>query len=122
EMLRYESPSRFTFRTATEDLHVRDVLVPEGATVALGLAQSNRDPEKFEQPDVFDITRPIQSTHLAFGFGRHFCVGAPLARLQAQLILTELLRRFATVSREGAIAWKRSFDVRELAHLPLSLS
>jgi cytochrome P450 len=122
EMLRYESPSRFVFRSAAADLPIRDVVIPEGATVALGLAAANRDPEVYEHPDTFDLTRPIEVNHLAFGIGPHFCVGAPLARLQAQLIVTELLQRFNDITREGAAEWKRTFDVRELAHLPLSFS
>ncbi|WNO63414.1 cytochrome P450 [Streptomyces sp. NBC_01544] len=93
ELLRYEPPVQLVpQRTCIADIEVRGVTIPKGSSIWLVLAAGNRDPERFEDPERFDPDRKdIQ--HLGFGSGIHSCFGAPLARLEAQLALTELARR-----------------------------
>jgi cytochrome P450 len=93
ELLRYEPPVQFVpQRTNITDIEVRGVTIPKGSRIWLVLAAGNRDPERFHDPDRFDPDREdIQ--HLGFGSGVHSCFGAPLARLEAQIALSELARR-----------------------------
>ncbi|MFE9864669.1 cytochrome P450 [Streptomyces sp. NPDC005506] len=93
ELLRYEPPVQLVpQRTCIADIEVRGVTIPKGSSIWLVLAAGNRDPERFEDSERFDPDRKdIQ--HLGFGSGIHSCFGAPLARLEAQLALTELARR-----------------------------
>ncbi|MFE5657016.1 cytochrome P450 [Streptomyces sp. NPDC056517] len=93
ELLRFEPPVQLLpGRTTLADIEVRGVTIPKGSTLWLVLASGNRDPQRFENPDRFDPDRPdIQ--HLGLGSGIHSCFGAPLARLEAQLALSELARR-----------------------------
>jgi cytochrome P450 len=96
ETLRYWGPVDFIGgpRIATQDLDVKGTHVPQGAKVAVGLASANRDPRRFADPDVFDISRPDAHRHIAFGKGIHVCIGAPLARLEAELAFESLFRRW----------------------------
>ncbi|WP_167455591.1 cytochrome P450 [Streptomyces tirandamycinicus] len=93
ELLRFEPPVQIIpQRGALADIEIGDVTIPEGSVVALVLASGNRDPKRFTDPDTFDPDRP-DIEHLGFGSGIHSCFGAPLARLEAQIALTELVRR-----------------------------
>jgi cytochrome P450 len=92
EVLRYEPPVHFTFRTATDDIRIKETHIPKGSTVYLLLAAANRDGQRFDNPESFVLTRP-DNKHLAFGAGIHNCLGAPLARLEGQIALQELTRR-----------------------------
>ncbi|MFF8961067.1 cytochrome P450 [Streptomyces sp. NPDC014894] len=97
ELLRYDgSVETGTFRYATEDLDIAGTRIPEGALVQIALNSANRDPLKFDAPDRFDVNRPgnAQSAHLGFGHGIHYCLGAPLARMETQIALTGLFGRF----------------------------
>lgn len=89
ESIRLQSPFQFLFREPYEDTEIGGVTIPAGAMVAIMVGAANRDPAMFENPDTFDITRT--TPHLGFGKGIHFCLGAPLARLEAQIALTALL-------------------------------
>ncbi|GGJ41742.1 cytochrome P450 family protein [Streptomyces brasiliensis] len=99
EIIRYEgSVENATFRHALEDITIRGTTIPKGALVQIAVASANRDPEKFECPDNFDVRRPgVQSAHLGFGSGPHYCLGAPLARMEMQLALTTLFTRFPAI-------------------------
>jgi len=93
ELLRYEPPVQFLpNRTALQEITIAGTTIPKGVPLTFVLASGNRDPERFADPDRFDPDRP-DNQHLSFGGGSHFCFGAPLARLEAQIALTELIRR-----------------------------
>jgi cytochrome P450 len=92
EVLRFDPPVQFRTRTTLAGVEVAGVTIPTGATVVLLLASGSRDPARFPRPDEF-IPDRAGTTHLGFGGGIHYCVGAPLARVEAQLALTELARR-----------------------------
>ena len=92
EMLRFDSPLQLFERTAKEDVEIGGVLVAKGAKIAALLGSANRDPQIFEGADRFDITRD-PNNHIAFGAGIHFCLGAPLARLELSITVPRLLER-----------------------------
>jgi cytochrome P450 len=91
EFLRYDGPVQFTHRVAAEDVELGGKAIRKGQFVFLFVAAANRDPAHFPDPDRLDVTRAPHK-HLAFGLGHHFCVGAPLARLEAQIAFATLLR------------------------------
>jgi cytochrome P450 len=92
ELLRYDSPVQMTARWVLEDFEFNGQTLQRGQQVATLLGAANRDPEQYLQPETLDITRE-DNHHLAFGSGIHYCVGAPLARIEGQIALTTLLRR-----------------------------
>ncbi|GAB1819015.1 cytochrome P450 [Herbidospora sp. RD11066] len=93
ELLRYEPPVQLiSSRVALEDIEVGGVVIPAGAPIVLAVAAGSRDPEHVADPDTFSLDRQ-RNEHLGFGGGIHYCFGAPLARLEAQIVLTELVRR-----------------------------
>ncbi|MFF3013309.1 cytochrome P450 [Streptomyces sp. NPDC057939] len=96
ELVRFEgSVETSTFRYATEDAEIRGTVIPKGSLVQIAISSANRDPEQFGAPDVLDVTREgIQGMHLGFGHGTHYCLGAPLARLELDIALSCLLREF----------------------------
>ncbi len=93
EALRLESPFRYHMRHATRATEVQGVPIAAGSTVLLFWGAANRDPAEYDRPDDVVLDRPTPKHHLAFGRGIHFCVGAPLARLEAEVVLTRLLAR-----------------------------
>jgi len=97
ESLRYESPVRGDFRLSKVPVTVGGIEVPAGTTVMLVNAAANRDPRKFEDPDVFDIDRANARNHVAFGRGPHSCPGAPLARAEAMVSLNRLFDRTSDI-------------------------
>ncbi len=92
EMLRYDAPFQMNLRYVTEDVELRDRTLRAGDLVRQALGSAARDPARFEDPDVFRIERP-PARHLSLGLGPHFCLGAPLARLQVQIVVETLVRR-----------------------------
>jgi cytochrome P450 len=119
ELLRYDPPVTMTARVAMEDLEVGGITVEAGSQVILLLGAANRDPAQFAEPDHVDLTRP-DNHHLGFGHGIHFCLGAPLARVEGQIALTELAQRFPDL--EAAVdepEYKENIVLRGLARLPM---
>ena len=101
EVLRLESPFRCHPRSAARDTELGGVAIPAGALVALCWAAANRDDAVFERPDELILDRTNLGMHLAFGRGIHHCVGAPLARLEARVVLTKLLQRSSALALDG---------------------
>jgi len=97
EMIRFDTSVPFFFRIAKQDLTIGGKEIAAGSVIALGLGAANHDPEKFEEPEVFDITR-TPNEHLGFSSGIHFCLGAALARMQLTICFTTLLRRLPNLS------------------------
>ncbi|HVW42746.1 MAG TPA: cytochrome P450 [Amycolatopsis sp.] len=122
EFLRFEGPVNIaTLRFTTEAVRLDDAEIPAGEFVMVSLLAANRDGERFAEPDRLDIARPA-SGHLAFGHGIHYCVGAPLARLEAEIALGKLLDRFGDIALDGepaALRWRDSTLMRGLETLPV---
>ncbi len=122
ETLRYWGPVDFIGRrTAREDVEVGGTVIAEGEEATVSLASANRDPERFANPDVFDITRPDANRHVAFGKGIHVCLGAPLARVEGQVAFATLFRRFPELRLavpDEEVRWGGSF-LRGFARLPV---
>jgi cytochrome P450 len=120
EGLRCESPVFFTYRISTADVTFQGTTIPAGETVIVNLGGANRDADVFPNPERFDLSRP-RGAHVAFGFGAHLCLGERLARLQGEVVLQELIRRFPNLHLSGAEPqWKQNFGLRELRSLPVS--
>jgi cytochrome P450 len=122
ETLRYWGPVDFIGRrTAREDVEVGETVIPTGEQTTVSLASANRDPERFANPDVFDISRADANRHVAFGKGIHVCLGAPLARVEGQVAFATLFRRFPELRLAGPeeeVTWGGSF-LRGFACLPV---
>ncbi|MFD0267314.1 cytochrome P450 [Streptomyces sp. NPDC127106] len=124
ELLRYDGPvSPGIARFAREDVEIAGVVVPRGATVLIASAIADRDPARFPDPDRLDITRH-DNAHLAFGHGVHYCLGAPLARLEGQIAIGAVLRRLPGLALAVApdeIRW-RPGGLRGPASLPVTFT
>lgn len=122
ELLRYTSPvETATERYAREDVTLHGVTIPKGELVLAVLASANRDEAQFVRPDGLDLTRN-PNRHLAFGQGVHYCLGAPLARLEGQIALPTLLRRLPELrlsTPPETLRWRPTFVVRGLESLPV---
>ena len=125
ELLRFHSPVEMaTERFPREDTAVAGVTIPRGEMVLAVLASANRDERQFVDPDRLDLTRE-PNRHLSFGQGVHFCLGAPLARLEGQLAINTLLRRTSGIRLAvppAALRWRRGMVVRGVEALPLAVT
>ena len=121
ELLRYDSPVQFTHRILTADVELGGKTLRAGQMVLLLLAAANRDPEQFPDPDKLDVSRQ-NNKHVAFGLGSHFCLGAPLARLEGRFVFEALLRRAPNLRLDGpAPRYRQNFNLRGLESLHVSL-
>lgn len=118
ETLRWDAPVQILFRTATRDVEIAGVRIPKGAYVAPLIGSANRDERRFPDADRFDVTRDAQG-HLGFGFGKHFCLGASLARLEARCALEALVPELPRLDRERPGELVDSFLVRGPRRLAL---
>jgi 4-methoxybenzoate monooxygenase (O-demethylating) len=118
EAVRWESPVQTFFRTATSDVRVGDVVIPEGRKILMFLAAANRDPRRWTDPDAFDLSRD-PSGHVGFGMGIHQCVGQHVARLEAEALLTALARRVRTLELAGPTVRHHNNTLRAWDSIPV---
>lgn len=121
EQLRYLSPVQSFFRTARTDYAVGDATIPAGARVLLIWGAANRDQREYDEPDTFRADRN-PTGHLAFGSGIHLCLGAQLARMEAQAVLRELVERVEKIDVTGTPMWTRNPNLRGLTQLNVQLT
>jgi cytochrome P450 len=123
EMLRYDGPVQATFRTAKKDTVVGGTPFNPGMGAFVIIAAANRDPARFKDPEKFDITRE-SNEHLAFGDGIHFCIGAPLARMEGSIAIGAALERFPHLrlkNPDAPLTYKGSYFLRGLSRLEMAL-
>jgi cytochrome P450 len=125
ELLRYDGPAQTGIRRfALKDMTIGKVTIPAGDAVMIAIASANRDPERFADPDTLDLAR-TDNQHLAFGNGIHYCFGAPLARLEAEITIGTLLRRFPDLTPAVPVEelrWQLSVRSRDLVRLPVAVA
>ena len=121
ELLRYDSPVQWTSRLAGEPIEINGQTIPPGEIVLGCLGAANRDPARFSDPDRLDIRRS-DNRHLAFGSGIHYCLGAALARMEAQIAIGELARRFPRMRlAKTKLRWMKGLTFRGVKSLPVLL-
>ena len=120
ELLRYDSAVQLTVRTATEDVDLHGIPLARGESVVCGLAAGNRDPRAFDDPDAVDLAR-TDNHHLSFSGGMHYCLGAPLARLEGQVTFTALAERYPDLRlATEEVTYRDHFILRGLTELPVT--
>jgi len=123
ELLRYDSPVQFSRRVTLSDIELGEQRIEAGSFVLTCLGSANRDPDRWgDDADRLSLTRAGAAQHLSFGSGVHHCLGAALARLEAQVALSTLARRFPAAELEDQPeAWNGRIVLRGLDRLPVSL-
>jgi cytochrome P450 len=121
EVLRWHTPIMHLARTATRDTEIAGTPIAENDKVVMWFASANRDGDAFDAPDRFDVTRP-KSKHLAFGAGRHFCLGNQLARLELVIAFQETLRRLGELELAGPVVRKANNTFHWMVSMPVALS
>jgi len=122
ELLRYESPIQHTARLAPEDTELGGRAIRRRDAVIAVMGAANRDPERFQDPDRLDLSR-TDNRHLAFAWASHFCFGAPLARLEGEIVLTTMLRRLPELRlMADQVTWRPNLGFRGLTALPVEFS
>lgn len=120
ELLRYDSPVQFMARVAKQPVEISGQTIYQGQSVMLMIGAANRDPQQFHEPDRLDITRK-NNHHLAFGHNIHFCIGASLARLEAQITIDTILRRMLSLHLQAIpFEWQENLSFHGLKALPVS--
>jgi len=120
ELLRFDGPVQRTGRMTLADVEIGGRPIPKGSIVAAVIGAANRDPAQFADPDRLDVTRR-ENRHIAFGFGIHFCLGAPLARIEGQVAIGTLLRRQRALKLvSDTPEWRESSVLRGLKTLPVT--
>ncbi|MEV7189632.1 cytochrome P450 [Kitasatospora sp. NPDC093102] len=118
EGLRWTSPACNFMRYATGATRIGGGTVPAGGAVVAWIGSANRDESQFTDPHGFDVTRS-RNRHVAFGFGPHYCIGAPLARMTLRIFFEEMLQRFGSIELAGEPQHLRSYFIAGMTHLPL---
>ncbi|GAA4908520.1 cytochrome P450 [Streptomyces coeruleoprunus] len=116
ELMRYDTPLQMFERWVLDDIEVGDVVIPRGAEVALLFGSANRDPARFQEPDRLDLGR-ADNPHITFGAGMHYCLGAPLARLELAASFGELLRRAPGLRPAAEPEWRPGYVIRGVREL-----
>ncbi len=119
ESLRYDPPVLGLYRNSASDIEIHDETIPEGEKVYVYYAAANRDPRVFNKPNEFDISRKARR-HMSFGLGTHFCVGAPTARLEAEVVLEVMLERMPDLRMLNSGERIKPFFLWGRKHLPCS--
>ncbi|MFD1934661.1 cytochrome P450 [Nonomuraea mangrovi] len=119
ELMRYDTPLQMFERWVLEDIEVGGVAIPKGVEVALLFGSANRDPEVFDEPDTLDVGR-ADNPHISFGAGIHFCLGAPLARIELVESFGALLRRAPAMELTSEPVWNPGYIIRGLRSLEVS--
>lgn len=123
ETMRYLGAVQGTARIASEAIEYRDVVFPKGSLVMISLAGANRDPDVYDEPDTFDVTRESSTPHMTFGSGIHHCLGAHLARAELTEALTVIAQQLPGLVADGPVEWKsEKFGIWGPAQLPLRWS
>ena len=122
ELLRFVSPVQLSRRVVRQDITIRDKTIPKGMFVLTGLASANRDPDKWgPTAGDLDIRRDGAAQHVSFGSGIHYCLGASLARLEAQVAIGTFVRRFPNARLAAEPEWNGRINLRGLEHLPVAV-
>ena len=121
EVLRFEAPLQTFFRTTTDAAVLADIAIANSQKVMLSMGSVNRDPNRWERPDEFDIERRTAG-HAGFGAGIHGCIGQHVARLEMEAFLTELVRRVATIELTGPVEPKLNNALRGFSKVPIRLA
>jgi cytochrome P450 len=121
EMLRYESSVQLDARTALQPADVAGTTIPAGEVVLTLLGAANRDPARYPNPDRFDVGRANQQ-HISFAAGIHYCLGAPLARLEGAIVFERLVARFDQLDGDTRPPWRPSLTLRGLEQLQVAVS
>jgi cytochrome P450 len=120
EQLRYSSPIQNLYRYTRAPYEVGDVTIPSGSRILMSFGAANRDPLVFDDPHIYRVDRNPRM-HIAFGYGAHMCVGAPLARMEAHAVLRELVARVTRISADGPTTWSTNSSLRGPTLLPVTL-
>ncbi|WP_264011580.1 cytochrome P450 [[Mycobacterium] manitobense] len=120
EQLRYSSPIQNLYRYTRAPYEVGDVTIPAGSRILMSFGAANRDPLVFDDPHIYRVDRNPRM-HIAFGYGAHMCVGAPLARMEAHAVLRELVARVTRISADGPTTWSTNSSLRGPTLLPVTL-
>ncbi len=121
EAIRFESPVQTFFRTTTREVEIGGKRIGEGEKVLMFLGAANRDPRRWDNPNLYDVTRRT-SGHVGFGSGIHMCVGQLVARLEGEVMLAALARRVAAIEITGPVKRRYNNTLRGLESLPISLT
>lgn len=122
ELLRYDPPIQYTARIAPADTQMRGKIIRQGAAVMAVMAAANRDPARFPNPDRLDLARH-DNRHLSFGWAAHYCFGAPLARMEAQIAFRMLLDRLDNIQpASNSLTWRGNTGLRGLSALPITFA
>ncbi len=120
ELMRYDTPLQMFERWVLEDIEVQGRRIPRGQEVALLFGSANRDPARFAEPDRLDVTR-ADNPHISFGAGIHYCLGAPLARLELAASFGEVIARAPRIALAAEPEWAASYIIRGLVELPVTV-
>jgi cytochrome P450 len=126
ELLRFDGPVQQTVRVPMVDvtyaaLDGTDIVVPKGSLVMTVLGAASHDPAVFDAPDTLRLDRGNANRHLGFAAGVHYCLGASLAKLEASVAITSLIRRFPSLELAGDPTWRDRLTIRGVDHLPLTV-